>query len=179
VSVYPFVAALKADPGAPSAAIDTMVQAQAVFGTGAYGAGETNDASGTIPEALPIYTDLSLGGGTQRVCGSTKAGTYNKAGNRLFLKFSLVNAGNVTIRAEYTSLGSTAPFTPAADPDIKLHHGGLVVVAESTVVNVETLSRSLEPGDYVIEVYEFSHVDFADGAERRGVTCMNVNVSIS
>jgi hypothetical protein len=172
VSLYSFVAALEQDPGAPLDGIDTLVESQQVFGTGAFGAGETNFAD--VTEANPVYTDLTLGGGAQRVCGTTEAGTYNMLGNRLFLRFSLASPVSVTIRAEFTgsSLGGPTP-----DPDIVLYRGGYLDDAMSSDANAETLVRSLEAGEYVIEVYEYSHVDLADDVSRRGVTCMDVSVS--
>ena len=54
VSLYPLVAALEADAGAPVAAIDTFVESQRVIGTGAFGLGETN--FGGVDEAVPLYT---------------------------------------------------------------------------------------------------------------------------
>ena len=173
-SLYTFVAALKQDAGAPVAAIDTLLQARQVFGTDAYGTGETNFAD--ITEANPVYTTVTVGGAAVRVCGTVEAGTYNALGNRLFLRFSLAAAREVTIVAEYTVLGSQ-DGGPTPDPDIVLYRNGYLADAMSSAANVETLTRSLEAGEYVIEVYEYSHVDFDEGALRRGVTCMNVSVS--
>jgi hypothetical protein len=173
-SLYAFVAALKQDVGAPVGAIDTLVQARQVFGTDAYGAGETN--FGDIIEASPVYSPIAVGGAPVRVCGTVEAGTYNMLGNRLFLRFSLPSAGDVTIRAEYAASGSEAGG-PTPDPDIVLYRSGYLADAMSTAANVETLTRSLESGEYVIEGYEYSHVDLDDGASRRGVTCMNVSIS--
>ena len=173
-SLYPFVAALKQDVGAPVGAIDTLLQERQVFGTDAYGAGETNFAS--ITEANPVYWPVAVGGAPVKVCGTVEAGTYNQLGNRLFLRFSLPAAREVIIRAEYTAIGSQAGG-PLPDPDIVLYRSGYLADAISTAANVETLTRSLEAGEYVIEVYEYSHVDLEEGASRRGVTCMNVSVS--
>jgi hypothetical protein len=172
VSLYSFVAALEQDPGAPIGGIDTLVESQQVFGTDAFGAGETNFAN--ITEANPVYTDLIVGGGAQRVCGTTEAGTYNTLGNRLFLKFSISSPATVTIRAETLDpqLGDPRP-----DPDIVLYRGGYLDDAMSSDPDIETLVRPLEAGEYVIEVYEYSHVDLAGDASRRGVTCMKVSVS--
>jgi hypothetical protein len=174
-SVYPFVTALKSRVPASAAAIDELVEAQSIVGKGAFGAGETN--SGDIAAALPVYRDLTPGGGSQRVCGTAEAGKFNRLGNRLFLKFSLAAARSVTVRATYTSNGSTAPFTPSADPDVVVRKGDLQWLGESDVVNNETLTVTLEAGDYTVEVYEYSHIepDPADGS--RGVTCMNVSVT--
>ncbi|MDH4256875.1 MAG: hypothetical protein OEX13_20445, partial [Gammaproteobacteria bacterium] len=175
-SVYPFVAFLKGRTGAPVAGIDTLVTSQSIHATDEWGTGETN--SGLVPQALPVYTQVTLNGGVQSVCGTTAAGTYNKIGNRLFLRFSIAAARLVTVRAQYTSTGSTAPFAPQPDPDIVLYNNGFLGIADSSASGDEALTRTLEPGEYVIEVYEWSHIDPSYSAgERRGDTCFNVSVT--
>ena len=175
ISIYPLLQGLKTRSSASNATvIDSMATERGIFGTGIYGGGETND--GDVTEALPVYTELTLNGAARRVCGTTEVGVYNKLGNRLFLRFSLPAAQTATIRAEYSSFGSTAPLTPTADPDIVLYRNGLLTIGESEVANLETLTRPLDAGDYVIEVYEYSHVDEL-AVSRRGITCFNVSVA--
>jgi hypothetical protein len=173
-SIYPFVAALKARAGAPVAGINALLDSQDIAANDVWAAGESND--GGVPEALPVYTSISLGG-AQQVCGVTTAGTFNKLGNSLFLRFTLGSARSVTIQAQYTATGSLAPFTPAPDPDLVLYRSGLLDFSDSTNPDgTETLTRSLEAGEYVIEVYEYSHVEPA-ASLRRGKTCFNVTVN--
>jgi hypothetical protein len=175
-SVYPFITDLKGQAGAPVTAINTLVTSQGIHVTDAWGTGETND--GSLPRVLPLYAQLTLNGGAQPVCGTTAVGTYNKIGNRFFLRFSLAAARAVTVRAQYTSTGSTAPFAPEPDPDIVLYNNGFLDIAESTAIGDESLTRTLEAGEYVIEVYEWSHLDPTySAAERRGDTCFNVSVT--
>jgi hypothetical protein len=175
-SIFPLVHYLKDRAGAPVVAINTLVNSQGIHVADDWASTETND--GSVPQALPIYTQLTLNGGAQAVCGTTTAGTYNKIGNRLFLRFSISAARSVTVRATYTSVGSTAPFSPVADPDIVLYKNGFLDIAESTFNGDETLTRTLDAGEYVIEVYEWSHLDpsYSD-ADRRGNTCFNVSVT--
>jgi hypothetical protein len=175
-SVYPFVTDLKGRAGAPVTAIDTLVTSQNIHVVDEWGTNETND--GAVPRVLPLYAQLALNGGAQSVCGTTAVGTYNKIGNRFFLRFSLAAARAVTVRAQYSAAGSTAPFSPESDPDIVLYGNGFLDIAESTTSGDETLTRSLQPGEYVIEVYEWSHIDPTySAAERRGDTCFNVSVT--
>jgi PKD repeat protein len=171
-SIYPMLQGLKSRSPGSAATIDAMAQSRRILGTGQYGIGEVED--GGVTEALPVYTELTLNGAAKRVCGTTEVGVYNKLGNRLFLRFSLGATQPVTIRAQYTSTGSaSSSITP--DPDIVLYRSGLFEVGWSEDANVETLTRTLAAGDYVIEVYEYSHIE--DGATaRRGVTCFNVSV---
>ena len=175
-SVFPFVDYLKGRVDAPVSAINALVTSQSIHVADEWASTETND--GSVPQALPIYTQLTLNGGSQPVCGTTLAGTYNKIGNRLFLRFSISAARSVTVRATYTMAGSTAPFSPVADPDIVLYKNGFLDIAESTMNSEETLTRTLDAGEYVIEVYEWSHIDPAySDAERRGTTCFNMSVT--
>jgi hypothetical protein len=175
-SVYPFVAYLKGRAGAPVSGINALAAAQSIQATDEWGTGETN--SGSVVQALPIYTQLTLNGGAKSVCGNTLAGTYNKIGNRLFLRFSISAARSVTVRAQYTSTGSTAPFAPDPDPDIVLYNNGFLDLAETTTNGDETLTRTLAAGEYVIEVYEWSHIDPTYSTDqRRGNTCFNVTVT--
>ena len=175
-SIYPFVNYLTGRAGAPVAAINTLVNSQSIRVANEWATTETNN--GSVPQALPIYTQLTLNGGSQPVCGTTTAGTYNKIGNRLFLRFSIAAASLVTVRAQYASTGSTAPFSPVPDPDIVLYRNGFLDIAETTTSGLETLTRTLDAGEYVIEVYEWSHIDPSySAAERRGNTCFNVSVT--
>ncbi len=175
-SIYPFVTDLKGRAGAPVAAIDMLVTAQGMHVADEWGTSETN--SGSLPQTLPFYAPITLNGGPRSVCGTRVVGTYNKIGNRAFLRFSIAAARAVTVRAQYTSTGSTAPFVPEPDPDIVLYNNGFLAIAESTVSGDEALTRTLEPGEYVIEVYEWSHLDPTySAAERRGDTCFNVSVT--
>ena len=105
---------------------------------------------------------------------------YNIIGNRRFLTFSLSGTQSISIHADYTIVGSDQPAStpPTPDPDIVLFEGGFLDSAESSAANSETLTRTLDAGDYVIEVYEYSHIDptLTSNAQRRGVTCFNVSV---
>ena len=175
-SVFPFVDYLKGRVDAPVSAINALVTSQSIHVADEWASTETND--GSVPQALPIYTQLTLNGGSQPVCGTTLAGTYNKIGNRLFLRFSVSAARSVTVRATYTPTGSTAPFSPVADPDLVLYKNGFLAIAESTMNGEETLTQTLDAGEYVIEVYEWSHIDPSySAADRRGITCFNMSVT--
>ena len=68
-SVYPFVTDLKGQAGAPVTAIDALVTSQSIHVTDEWGTNETND--GSVPQALPLYAQLTLNGGVKSVCGTT------------------------------------------------------------------------------------------------------------
>jgi hypothetical protein len=175
---------LKAQPGAPVAGIDALVSAQDITSVGmdAFGSTEGNNGGNVDnPDVLPIYTNISLNGGPAVVCGNHVEGVFNKLGNRRLLKFSLNAARTVTITAQYTFAGSADPSAtlPRPDPDIVLFQGPLLEIAESSTVDQESLTRALGVGDYVIEVYEYSHIDptVTPAPTRRGRTCMSVTVT--
>ena len=172
-SIFPLATALKAQAGAPVAALDALVAAQSIRASDidAFGTTETN--SGGVAEALPLYRDITLNGGGVIVCGSATAGTYNKIGNRRFLKFSLANAGSITIRVVSNGTG-----IPEPDPDFWLFGNGEQQVSEEATPNVEQATFDVPAGEYVIEVYEYSHIDPAASNDvSRGQTCMNVTIT--
>ena len=178
-SIFPLIVALKAQSGAPVAAINTLVEASGIVAIDmdAFATTETN--TGGVADALPLYRNIALNGAAVTVCGNHAAGTYNALGNRRFLKFSLASTVNATIHVQFTSSGSDNPAStpPLPDPDIVLYKGPFLAISEDSTVNQEDLVRTLDAGDYVIEVYEYSHIDPVAAGGSRGRTCMNVTIS--
>jgi hypothetical protein len=103
------------------------------------------------------------------VCSVAANGTYNRLGNRRFLRFDLAAPGTITVRASNGPAGS--------DPDLALYSAGAQRgLAEGTAAAAETLAVSgLAAGTYVIEVYEYSNL----GNSPRGDTCFDLQVSAS
>lgn len=182
-SLFPFITALKQRPGVPASGVDRIVQAEQVPGTDfgivsagmdAYASTETHGGGSTA--SLPVYASVAVGG-SRTVCADTALGTYNALGNRRFLRFVLAAPQAVTLSARCDADTSTCTGLPAPDPDFVLSRAGTRWVAEQEGT-VETLGPlSLEAGEYVIEAYEYSHVDPAPPAGRRGRTCMRVNIT--
>jgi len=173
-SIFPFITALKAQAGAPISAIDTLVASRAIRSTDidAFGSTETN--SGDIAASLPVYTDLTLNGPVVQVCGTASTGTYNKLGNRRFVKFSVPGTRSITITV--TGIGTGQPLP---DPDLLLYKEGFFDYSNAEAPYTEQATfQNVPAGGYVLEVYEYSHIDPAYtiyGA--RGPTCMNVTVT--
>jgi hypothetical protein len=137
--------------------------------------GSTEKNNGGVAQALPLYTDIFLNGPATSICGSASEGTYNKIGNRRLLKFSLAGATTITINVAWNGAGGSLP---QPDPDFWLYGDGAPKVAQSTIPNTEQATYSVPAGSYVIEVYEYSHIDpSASNNISRGVTCMNVTVT--
>jgi PKD repeat protein len=193
-SLFAFNTALKTRPGIPVAQVNSLVEAQGVTGTSlgivsttmnAYATTETH--SGVAPVSadlvLPVYAPLSVPG-TTRLCASssietadgTLTGTYNKLGNRRFVRFSLPAATTLDIVVSCPTSDATCAGSPTPDPDFVLTQAATRVYAESPTARVERLDNySAAAGDYVLEVYEYSHVDQLETSPR-GRTCLTVDI---
>ena len=197
-SLFPFITALKQRPGVPAALVDQLVEAERIAGTSFGIVSTTMNAyatteifSGVAPSSadlvLPVYTPATLNGGSVRLCSSSSvntsdnpptalAGSYNKLGNRRFLRFSVPSARTVRITLSCPATDATCAGTPVPDPDFVLRRASDITYAESTVPRLEELTFSADPGDYTLEIYEWSHVD-PDATERRDRTCMTVTIT--
>jgi hypothetical protein len=175
-SIFPFIVGLKSRPGVPAAAVDALVENQDMVGSAMdpYATTETND--GGSGDTLPVYSDLSLNGPAVRVCSDASLGTYNRLGNRRFLRFSLSGTRTVTIRASYVALPGD-PVNPVPDPDLVIFRSGFFDSSEFIAPNEEIYQGSLAPGDYVLEVYEYSHIEPDPFFGSRPRTCINVTLS--
>jgi hypothetical protein len=175
-SIYPFINALRSQNAAAAGQIDALLTANNIDGTGDYGAGESNfpTATGVVQsDVLPIYTPINLNQQLQ-VCGIRAFGTYNKVSNRRFLTFTLPATQLVSI----TVIGLPGTqATPEPDPDFAIWKAGLVVDVSEAIGTQEQDNITLDAGDYVLEVYEFSHVDLNAAAVRRDKTCMTVSIT--
>ena len=182
-SIFAFAAALKQRPGVDDALVNAVVGREQIQAASinAYADGETND--GGLPDVLPVYAQLTLNGPTVEVCATRDAGTYNKLGNRRHLRFNVPSTRPVQILV--TSQDSWVPTTP--DPDLILWKAGLFDYSDCAGPGTGTgctlpqysegYSGTLPSGDYVLEVYDYSHVDLDPTAVRRGRTCMLVTIA--
>jgi len=133
---------------------------------------------------LPIYTPVTLNGPAVRVCTSSQIdtrdgvvdGTYNKLGNRRFLRFNVPSARTIRITSTCLDSDITCAGDPVPDPDFVLTRAFDVTYAESSIARREELVFGATAGDYVLEVYDWSHVDF-DESSPRGRTCMTVHIT--
>jgi PKD repeat protein len=195
VSLFPFIAAIKQRPGVPAAAVDARVEAERLAGTSlgivsttmdAYATTETH--SGVAPLSadlvLPVYTPIALNGPAVRVCASSELtvpggaivpGTFNKLGNRRLLRFSVPGGRTLRIRVTCPATDATCAGLPQPDPDFVLSRASEFTVAESETPRVEELDVPATAGDYVLEIYDYSHVDPSAG--RRERTCITVTIT--
>lgn len=150
-SIYTFVDAIKQQLE-DTAAIDVLVQAQDIFGSGGDGAGETND--GSIESTLPVYHVASVNGmPTTNLCSVLAAGSGNKLGNSVFASFT------VSIPGEH-SLVVTQAGAEAANADIDfvlLKPDSTIRVAESSEAGRERLTTDLAEGRYALAMYAYDN----------------------
>jgi hypothetical protein len=160
--VYPFFNALRANNAGLAAAIASLQSSQSISATADdFGGGETT--TGGDARNLPII-QLVASGQTLQLCSTAANGTYNKLGNRRFIRFNLAAAANVTVRA----------FNGPAlsDPDIVLYTSGQERArADGTLTGSETLTiNALPAGLHVAEIYEYTNTAGAP----LGDTCFSV-----
>jgi len=182
-SIFAFAAALKQRPGVDDALVNAVVGREQIVAASItpYADSETHD--GGLPDVLPVYERLTLNGQMVQVCGTRDAGVGDKLGNRRHLRFNVPSARPVDIFV--TSQDLHIPTSP--DPDLYLWKAGFFdesncagpdPAAGCTLPqNSERYTGTLPAGDYVLEVFEYSHVDLNPNAVRRGRTCMLVTIT--
>jgi hypothetical protein len=182
-SIFPFIVALKVQVPAQAAAIDTLVANQSIVAATMDPFGTTEVSNGGNTDALPLYMDATLNGPAVVTCGNDTNGLYNKIGNRRYVKFTLNAARSVTIKAQFappptSAEPSTSAGIPRPDPDLILRSGLTGQVSDTSTADIETFSPALGAGNYVLEVYEFSHIE-APGSPQasRGRTCYSVTIT--
>ena len=65
---------------------------------------------------------------------------------------------------------------PQPDPDLVLSQGPNYQFSDSADAFTERLQTSVQAGEHVLEIFEYSHVDSAV-SDRRARTCMTVNIT--
>jgi hypothetical protein len=65
---------------------------------------------------------------------------------------------------------------PQPDPDLVLSQGPNYQFSSGADAFTERLQTSVQPGEHVLEIYEYSHID-STAVDRRGRTCMTVNIT--
>jgi hypothetical protein len=180
-SLFSFVTALKLHPAVVPVAANVTSRVQAEGGIvaatmDAYATTETN--AGAVDETivLPVYSALTLNGPTVRRCADVTEGTYNKLGNRRFVRFNVPSARTIRVKVDCPSSDSSCTGAPTPDPDLILSRGELLWFGNSAAARVEEIDANVTAGDYVLEFYEYSHT-LPEGSTQRGRTCMTVSIT--
>ena len=142
-SLYSFGVAMKG-AGASAATVDSLWQGQSIFGTDAYGAGETNFSNISI--ANPVYRTHS--GATQQYCISSTAGTYNKLGNSVFVRFTTSAGGHTLTLAPVSATGTDPDFYVVTSTGTRLQ-------GRSETTDSETQTFSLPQGEHVAALTDY------------------------
>ena len=167
VTIYTFIDVLRSNGAVDNAVLDALLDQQVITGTGPLGEGETND--GGISIALPLFNPITVGGPAVEVCSFNNAGTFNRLGNREFLLFSLDSARTLTFRMART-MGDIN-----RDPDFRIFdRSNFINQGISGDVDVETLSIALQPGNYVIEAFDFFNI--AANTANSGDSCYDFTI---
>ena len=194
-TIFPFWTAIKAARPGDQVVLDQLTSAQSISPVANdYGTGEANSAGSA--NVLPVYTPITLNGPAANLCSTNEFGTgfsgaVNKLGSRRFVRFSSAVAGTVTV----TVTASSIPAGEYADPDFLLHWGRLVAPPANSAPTalcranatggglpsscVETATRTVQPDDYVLEIYEWTNTNDIDDPNYPpiGTTCFNVLVT--
>ncbi len=170
--------------------IDALVKAEGMDSiVDDYGSTETHFGTPPSPKLTSVYDAVTVNGGASNVCSlddfkSTASGSADKLGSRRYLRFSVTTSGTYTFKA------SAVNPPAAADPDLVLHQIG--PIANSTGpssgtctqswqttagVCAETFTAPLSPGDYSLEVYEWTNTADDPGHPPIGDTCFDVTVT--
>ena len=136
----------------------------------AYGTNETHFPS-TVPSnaALPIYTVATVGGPAVVMSTVDNAGTYNKLGNRRFVRFTLGATHTTTITAS-----SSNPNAP--DVDFLVFRNGIFANAATNppAASEQITLNNAAAGEYLIDVY-----DCANGCEPTEGTPGDYNLTLT
>lgn len=150
-SIFSFIHALKSENPSKSYEIDNIVASEQISSINdEYGTYRSNRAMGNYTE--PIYKELKVGKWLTQ-CNQNRYGVYNKLGNRTFIKVKIDKAGIYNFDAK--PYGSSY-----GDPDIVLYKAEYpfksMGMSPLEGRNSDTLSISLTPANYMVEVYDAS-----------------------
>jgi hypothetical protein len=169
ISIFSFTQYLK-DQQSPTnrVKIDSLMNAQQIYGTGTNGSGETNN--GGIASTLPLYPQIFSNSASKQVCYNNSAGVLNKLGNRAFLLFDVPTTGIYNIALAPAELASAS-----LDADLAIHKQGVTIGRDfSTNFNGSAnLYIYLATGKHIIE----SGVWDPNQATAQGNYCFNIAIT--
>jgi hypothetical protein len=169
ISIFSFTKHLK-DQQSPTnnLKIDSLVNAQQIYGSGTNGSGETNN--GGIASTLPLYPQIFANGASKQVCYDNDAGALNKLGNRTFLLFDVPSAGIYNIGMSPAEQASTS-----LDADLAIHKQGVTIGRDYSLGfdGSANLYIYLAAGKHIIE----SGVWDPDQLVPQGNYCFNIAIT--
>lgn len=167
ITIHLFVGQLQSLFPAHTNLLEDLLNEQLIFGRGIYSDGETNAAN--YDPVLPIYKVIEPNAAPVNICSTSRFGEYNKLGVAQFLRLDI--ATPATYQITVTKNGGDVV---AADPDLIIFERGVEIIrADSSQVNLESVSRPLAAGQYLLEVFDW-HNRRENVAPR--TTCFDVQV---
>lgn len=169
-TIYSFREALELIVPGSVTEIDDLYTGQDIFGSGLYGAGETNNSGLTY--SLPVYHELSPNGIPIEICSDNSAdGEYNRLENRQLVRFTVGASGSHTI-----ALSRVVPDPLVeVDPDFYVYKRGVVVASGiSAPAETESWTGDLATGEHIIDAYDYFNAD--DSALTGGLVCYDLSV---
>jgi len=150
-SIFSFIHALKSVSSSNKRDIDKTVAYEKIntikdsYGTNRTNIADTNSVS-------PVYKELRVGGSVTS-CTINNYGVYNKLGNRTYVRVHISQAG------EYRFDAQPSDYSPQ-DPDMILYNTSYphkeVGISLYEGQSTDTLTASLNKGDYLLDVYDAS-----------------------
>ncbi len=187
-SIFPFINALQNAAPQDQANIDALVRAEGMDSiVDDYGTTETHFGTPATPKLVSVYDSVTVNGGASNVCSLDvfkNAGSEDALGSRRYVRFSVTTSGTYTFQAAAVSPPA------AADPDLVLHQVGPIASSKNPSsasctqswqttpgVCTESFTAPLSPGDYTLEVYEWTNIANDPSHPPIGETCFDVAVT--
>jgi hypothetical protein len=147
-SIFSFITELKLANPDERTAVDNIVASESMATiSDIYGSNRTNLSSET-----PLYTDVRVGV-PSNVCINTTYGTYNKLGNRKYVKFSIINNGNYIIKVKQNN------GTAHTDPDFSIYKASPHTYMDDAISadeSIEEITLNLTTGAYLLDISEYN-----------------------
>ena len=141
--------------------LTNLLTGQMINGTDIWGLNETNDAGANpVANVLPIYTELSVNGGSQVVCSTDdydSSGSFVDSGNKLgifrYVRFNIPATGSYRFLISANSV--------KADPamDIHTNNNSKIIIDDQADGVGENKTVNLDAGNYRAEVYEYDNTN--------------------
>ena len=149
-TIFHFADQYKMMNSGDEAAVDALLTAQTINGTGPSGSGETNN--GGIATTLPVFKVATVGGGNVEICSTKQLGERNKHGVRSYIEITPTVTGGHTFTMIRKS-GATV-----TNPDFVIYEQGIAydtTVGFSTINNSETWNGTLKAGvKYIVDAFD-------------------------
>lgn len=169
-SIFSFIQGLKSHVNAgEQTSIDSILNARAITATGLdeFGSSEVNNGGNS--KVLPVYFTLTPGSSVSNVCSIPTYGQYNKLGVHRFIKFTISSTANRTV--------SVPALAADSDVDFVVYRNGVDLSGNAGATNGnnqgESWTANLQPGVYVIDIYEYNN--FGETGNRESCFTVSLN----